>query len=121
MPSTGSTSPFGVVDRRGERNRSIVIGLSTTFALPANRPGQGSRSAAGSLSRQAQRHEWRPPTATDASCQSSAADLLSRVPRATPRFQARGLSPLRPPRLHHASCRLGDLLSTSLHTRRRRL
>jgi len=121
MPSIGSTSPFGAVDRRRERNRSIVIGPSTPFANPANRPGQGSRSAADLLSRRAQHHEWRPLTATDACCQSSAADLLSRVPRATPRFQARGLSPLRPPRPHHASRRLVDLLSTSFHTRRRRL
>jgi hypothetical protein len=116
MPSIGSTSPFGEVDRRWKRNRFIAIGPSTPFAHLADRPSQGSRSAASPLSRQARRHECRPLNETDASCQSSAADLLSRVPRATPRSQAPGLSPLQPPRLHHVSRRLGDLPSTSLQT-----
>jgi hypothetical protein len=51
---------------------------------------------------------WRRRAGTDASHQSSAADLLSRAARRTLPFQARGLTPLRPSRLSRASCWVGN-------------
>lgn len=58
--------------RRGRPTRETKSlprrpGPSTLFACPADRPGQGYRSATSPLSRQARRRERRPPDWTDTS------------------------------------------------------
>lgn len=61
MPWTGSTPPFGEVDRARERNRSSTHGQSTLFAGPRNRPGQGSRSHRARYPAAARHHKVAPP------------------------------------------------------------